>query len=99
MSVTMISTARNLGHTVGVAVGVAAAKTDAGPPRTIPRLALMAKQLSKQASRLPQVLENMPDQPDQRIGKVAYAQSLTDVWILLCRMAGLGLIGSCCEGP
>lgn len=54
----------------------------------------MAKQLSKQVSRLPQVLEDMPDQPDQRIGKVAYAQSLTDVWILLCRMAGLGLIGS-----
>lgn len=95
MSVTMISTARNLGRTAGVALGGSIVQNRIKYHlQQVPNLAPMATEYSKEASTLLNVVKSMRDDANRTSLKVAYARSLTDVWMFLCGVAGLVLISS-----
>lgn len=95
MSVTMISTSRNLGRTIGVALGGSIFQNRIRDRlQQIPALAPMAKRYSQEASILLQVIKAMPDSVNRLSLKDAYTESLADVWLFLCGMASIGLISS-----
>jgi MFS family permease len=94
-AVSMYSFFRSLGQTLGVAIGGIVLQNQLVIKiRAYPNLAAQAVEYGRDASGLARILNAMP-QGQNKIDLVqAYADSLKVVWVVMCGLAGLGLLAS-----
>ena len=88
---------RSLGQCVGVAVGGATFQNQISQHlHAIPTVAANASDLSKDNNALIQLIRSLPDGAEKSALLHAFADSLKIVWVVLCSLSGLALIGSMC---
>ncbi|OJJ99050.1 hypothetical protein ASPACDRAFT_14297, partial [Aspergillus aculeatus ATCC 16872] len=100
IAVTMISTARNLGRTAGVALGGSIFQNRMRyhcRHSGVGALVAQAGVYAQDAAMLSEVFKGMPTDTkglEKEALKVAYARALADVWVFLCGVAGVGWLSS-----
>lgn len=91
-AVAMYSFFRQLGQTLGVAIGGVVFQNQMRIKLlALPTLAAYADDYSRDASALVQILRAMPDSPDRDLLVQTYCNALHPVWAVMCGLSGLGL--------
>ncbi|KAI1079847.1 putative MFS multidrug transporter [Whalleya microplaca] len=86
---------RSLGQCFGVAISGAAFQNQIGQRlKAIPQVADRAAELSVDTAALVQLIESAPEGEEQRALVQIYADSLKMVWVAMCALSGLALVGS-----
>lgn len=94
-AVSMFVFFRSLGQCVGVAVGGATFQNQISQHlRTIPTVAANASELSIDTAGLVQLINTLPDGAEKSALVHAYADSLKIVWVVMCALSGISLVGS-----
>ena len=92
---TMFSFIRTVGQTLGVAIGGVIFQNQMKKKLlNIPAFAAQAGTYAKDASALVQIIKEMPEGPDKHNLKVAYADSLQYIWIVLCAFSAVAFFSS-----
>ena len=96
-AVSMFVFFRSLGQSVGVAIGGATFQNQFRHHlENIPSFARNASELSINTNMLSQLLSSLPDGVEKLALIQAYADSLKIVWMVMCALSGLALLGSLC---
>jgi Major Facilitator Superfamily len=94
-AVSMYSFFRSLGQTLGVAIGGVVLQNQLVIKiGKYPKLAAHAVEYGRDASGLARILSAMPPSQDKMDLVQAYADSLKMIWVVMCGLAGLGLLVS-----
>lgn len=94
-AVSMFVFFRSLGQCVGVAIGGATFQNQIRQHlEAIPAVAANASELAIDTIRLVQLIESLPDGSEKLALMHAFADSLKIVWMVMCSLSGLALIGS-----
>jgi len=92
-AVAIFSFFRTFGQAIGVAIGGVIFQNEMEKKLLgYPQFAKEAAELAKNAAALVQIIKATPDGPDKLILRTSYVKSMQSVFVVLCTLAGVGLV-------